>query len=215
MTEFNLDTKIWRYLSFDKFIDLLSTGELYFSSADKFDDTWEMYPPSALLDERVWMEAFQENKHAIDNKVDLALLAIDAIGFFSHSYQNKDKEYSFSCWSAEPNESATLWSLFTDNKAAVAISTTPRKILESYKPKNHSLRQSLMIGCVQYIDYEGTVFPTFETDIFYNNSAYQPVTLDNKNVLTLPFFYKRSAYAAEKEVRLAMFSGQGQKASNF
>jgi hypothetical protein len=37
----NGDQKIWRYMDFTKFIDLLISDSLYFSRSDKFSDSFE------------------------------------------------------------------------------------------------------------------------------------------------------------------------------
>ena len=82
MSDFNLDTKIWRYISVEKFIQLLYKKELYFSTANQFDDSWEMYPPRAFLKPNVWEGLFKNNAAAIRHEADLSLLAKDAISFF-------------------------------------------------------------------------------------------------------------------------------------
>lgn len=212
MSDFNLDTKIWRYISFEKFIQLLYKKELYFSTANQFDDTWEMYPPRAFLEPNVWEVLFKDNVAAIRHGADLSLLAQDAISFFSYVYQNKDKEYSFSCWSYEKQDCATLWELFTDKRSAVSISTTPRKVFEAYKHENHSRMQSLIIGCVNYINYESLEFPVFDYPIYHKDSNHELAILKDSKTWTLPFFYKKEAYSAEKEVRVSIFSGQNKDA---
>jgi len=37
----NKNIPIWRYLSFSKFMDLISTNSIFFSRADKFEDNFE------------------------------------------------------------------------------------------------------------------------------------------------------------------------------
>lgn len=128
----NLNTKIWRYLSFDKFIDLVTTEELHFAPASRFEDTWEMYPPASLLNRGNWKEVIlRENKTVKDHSVDIESLIDDAIGFYLSKYQNRHEEYSFSCWSRTDQDHAALWNIFTDCKNAVAISTTLLKLIKA------------------------------------------------------------------------------------
>ncbi|MCY3739483.1 MAG: hypothetical protein OXH00_00535 [Candidatus Poribacteria bacterium] len=44
----NTDT-VWRYMSFEKFADILATGCLFFSSADKYNDKFEGYIPELIM----------------------------------------------------------------------------------------------------------------------------------------------------------------------
>ena len=72
--------------------------------------------------------------------------------------------------------------------------------------------QSLIIGCVKYINYECPKFPEFDYPIYHKDSEHKPAILEDSKTWTLPFFYKWEAYSAEKEVQLGMFSGQNKDA---
>ena len=39
---------VWRYMSFEKFANILATESLFFSRADKFDDKFEGYIPESI-----------------------------------------------------------------------------------------------------------------------------------------------------------------------
>ena len=39
---------LWRYMSFEKFANVLATGSLFFTRADKYDDKFEGYIPEAI-----------------------------------------------------------------------------------------------------------------------------------------------------------------------
>ena len=40
---------LWRYMSFEKFINILVKGSLFFTRADKYDDKFEGYIPEAIM----------------------------------------------------------------------------------------------------------------------------------------------------------------------
>ena len=40
---------VWRYMSFEKFANILATGSLFFSRADKYDDKFEGYIPELIM----------------------------------------------------------------------------------------------------------------------------------------------------------------------
>jgi len=44
--------KVWRYLDFKKFVDLLESSELFFPRADKFDDKFEGTYPESIVESR-------------------------------------------------------------------------------------------------------------------------------------------------------------------
>ena len=39
---------LWKYMSFEKFVNLLSTNTLFFTRADKFDDPFEGFTPPSV-----------------------------------------------------------------------------------------------------------------------------------------------------------------------
>src|SRR5260370_42500079 len=62
------DTKIWRYLNFTKFVGLLETRSLYFSSLARLEDRFEgpLPPASRKVAKRQYIEFFKsipEDKH--------------------------------------------------------------------------------------------------------------------------------------------------------
>ena len=40
---------LWRYMNFEKFANILATGSLFFTRADKYDDKFEGYIPEAIM----------------------------------------------------------------------------------------------------------------------------------------------------------------------
>ena len=43
--------RIWRFMDFTKIVALLDGGNLWFTRADKFEDTWEMSYPSQMVEQ--------------------------------------------------------------------------------------------------------------------------------------------------------------------
>lgn len=214
------NTKIWRYLSFDKFIDLIITGELHFSPASSFEDTWEMHPPACLRNRDNWRKAILSKNSSLNGcDVDIELLIDDAIGLFLNSYNNKDLEYYFSCWSKTDQDHAALWNIFTDKKNAVAISTTPLKIFQALKFGNEEkelqkISQHFQMIETHYIDFEEEnlnllEFPNKRIQIYFSEeSDYIPGSIRESKSMPLPYSFKRSSFCYEEEVRLVFFSSQ-------
>src|SRR4051794_26367131 len=53
----NLSVKIWRYIDFTKFVDLISRKALYFPDATKLGDPFEGSFPQANLDPNLYAQA--------------------------------------------------------------------------------------------------------------------------------------------------------------
>lgn len=212
----SLDDTLWRYMAFDKFIDFINTNELYFASAYEFGDKWESYPPVSLLETGTWEELFKQNKSVEHYQADIKMLAQDAIRFFKKSYLHRDREYSFSCWTAVQEESYALWNTYTDMKMAVAIKSSPRRMLSSFGYENNSQMQQLFISLVNYIDHDSFEIPRFNSEYWGigSNNVLRDLNADNAKGLILPFMYKQKEYAFAKEARVVFFNGQDQPAKN-
>lgn len=196
MSNFNLNTKIWRYLSFDKFIDLIKTQSLYFSTPDQFDDTWECYPPKFFFNEDHWRSVITTNEHM--NDCDHGELLNNTLGYFEAAYYQRDI-FGFSCWSKAPVDHAGLWDLYTDKKNAVAISSTPRSIIKSLIADDF-VKKSLLIGSVEYIDYESENYVYLSNPVYRFSGHGLPIDKD----LIVPYLYKRASYQYEDEVRIVL-----------
>ena len=111
--------KIWRYMSFSRFVWLLQHKKLWLARADTFADPWEValtrgqldflaarHPIAPIGEPR--NETFEERARRIT-----ALWRVD-------TYIN--------CWSASEHESHALWRVFCGPTEGVAIQTTLGKL---------------------------------------------------------------------------------------
>ena len=66
----NQNIPIWRYLSFSKFMDLISTNSIFFSRADKFEDNFEGFVNKAhqnwIAEEFKRFKTFEELKSNLE-----------------------------------------------------------------------------------------------------------------------------------------------------
>ncbi len=143
----SLDTKLWRYMDFTKFVSLISSKELFLCRSDLFKDPYEGSLTKA-------------------NKTQTDL----APPFIHESYQNKfimdhfdlanwARKWTYiSCWHANEFESAAMWDLYAKTDEAIAIETT-------YEKLRNVLTSKFFIGLVEYIDYDSQAIPL-------NNSFY-------------------------------------------
>lgn len=118
------DTKIIRYMDFAKFLSLLNTSKLHFTSGDKFEDVFEGKIPEAFF-----MNMTNEFKEE-----------------YLKSYKTSKKSTYISCWSMATTESYALWKIFAPNYG-VAIVSTANKLFKLIEHVNG------MVYKVQYIEY--------------------------------------------------------------
>lgn len=179
------DALLWRYMSFSKFVAMLSQGGIYLRRADAFPDRWEAaIGPAALkpIYDKSLMNMMSEivSQAPADGEEPLSeesqsKLAEDLVRQLSELNRNLRLNTFISCWHEAAEESEAMWKLYSyDNTEGIAIVTDCRT-LKGVLPRN----PSCAIGCVRYRDAEiGPSAPLHR------------------------FFHKRPAFAHEKEVRL-------------
>lgn len=116
------DEKIWRYMGFSKYVDLLLTQELHFARADTFEDPYDCTALTFM--EPSFIDSFLKNPSCKDD-----FLKANNIGRH-FVYLN--------CWHVSTVESAALWSLYSVNRhETVAVQSTYGRLLKSLDSKEH------------------------------------------------------------------------------
>lgn len=183
----NPNDKLWRYMDLSKFISMLIHKELYFASADTFDDPFE--GAKGVIERKnrwndFYLNFFREailtapgvelsklSNEEIESNAKRLLSEIDLSG-------EADRKYTYmSCWYNSEYESEAMWKLYSMNVTdAVAVQTTVKHLYEALDRD-----PCIDIGKVRYIDYCKQFAPI--------NGAY---------------WYKRKAFEYEKEVRAVL-----------
>lgn len=155
----DMNIKIWRYMDFTKFVSLLDKGALYFARSDKFEDPYEgVYPKTDAI------------KYFGDLKASSRMREI-----------SKQMVY-VNCWHINEYESAAMWRLYLKSNEGVAIQSTFKRLIDSFK----GINAPIFIGKVTYIDYSKESIPQRNLNIFY------------------PFLYKRKSFEHERELRAVL-----------
>lgn len=120
------ETKLWRYMSFAKFISMLNTKQMLYVPAFRFEDPFE--GACGIAQEDASDNAFGKN----------------------NPYGSKERRYTFfNCWHENEVESEAMWKLYTRfNPEGVAIQTTYKRLKEET-----AKYPFLKIGRVSYVDY--------------------------------------------------------------
>jgi len=142
----DLDAKIWRYMTLDKFISMLDFQALWFSRGDSLGDPYEGAMSAPSVEELV---AFFEE---LDRQPPYHPDAFEARkvvnGLVRQSYDAARTMGFFSCWHMNQHESMAMWSIYGDE--GIAIQSTFRRLSESFSSQEE---RKISIGVVRYADH--------------------------------------------------------------
>jgi len=169
--------KIWRYMDFSKYVDLLTTNELHFTRADKLEDPYDCSP----------MQFFGEPQKQLS-------LKYPQIKEGTHQHNTFNRLFVYlNCWHMSDVESAALWRLYSENKyETIAIQTTFEKFESGIK--NKWPRDGIFITKVKY-DTENAGKPIDEIP---GGKLFTALGWEN-------IIYKRPSFAHEKELRAFIY----------
>jgi len=196
-------TRLWRYLSLDKLVDLLSTSELFFTPLATFakTDPFEGYLPSVAFDAHASISSRyvkdlelahqQLAEHRRNNgypltdaeQVTLETRLEDMRSSLRRLLPAIAKATTVNCWHANEGESEAMWRLYAENGKAVAVETTLDALKQSIQERDSP--RIVHIYPVKYLDFF--------------DSALQPKDCVVEGHLT-PLL-KRISYQHEREVR--------------
>ena len=171
--------KIWRYMDFSKYVDMLTTNTLYFTRADKFEDPYDCSGMQFLIDAYKQLPPAPPEGKEWTRKVNT----------FERLF------VYLNCWHMNDGESAALWKLYSENKyETIAIQSTFGKLNSEIEYK--WARDGIRISKVKY-DLENAGEPIGnppEGRVFS--------ILGWANII-----YKRPSFAHEKELRAFIYQG--------
>ena len=168
---------IWRYMDFSKYVDLLTTRELHFARADKFEDPYDC---SA-------MQFFGEPYKQLSSANPQGKERTRQVNTFGRLF------VYLNCWHMNDVESAALWRLYSENKyESIAIQSTFEKLDSEIKLKWP--RDGIFISKVKY-EPENAGKPLDEIS---GGKLYTALGLEN-------IIYKRPSFAHEKELRAFIY----------
>jgi len=131
------NSKIWRYLDFTKFMDLLNTSKLFFTRLDKLGDPFEGVCPIYTIDSinKTLNDAFSKERiKEIQKEYSLYVNKITAVN----------------CWHINSFESAAMWKIYLKSGEGIAIQSNVKRLKNSLKDE----KNDIFIGRVRYINYD-------------------------------------------------------------
>jgi hypothetical protein len=139
----NIDVKVWRYMDFTKYVELLESCCLFFVRSDHLDDPYE--GATSHVNVRLRPQVSSELGIPSDKLEQMAQLT------------KWVRQWTYlNCWHMNEYESAAMWKLYAKTNEAVAIQSTFRYL-------EQSLPSHVYLGIVHYIDYDTEWMPEGNT----------------------------------------------------
>lgn len=203
-TQLDGSTPLWRYMSLDKLVDLLSTSELFFTPLASFvkSDPYEGYLPAVCMDADASMHrqivrdveftfsGVEEHRQSVGHELteeERALLSgkLNDLKTVSRRFiAASTKRMAVNCWHINNGESEAMWRLYGDDGKGVAVETTLDALRESIRACESAHRVH--------------VYPVKYLDFFDSNLSPKDCVVEGK--FRAPFL-KRLSYEHEREVR--------------
>lgn len=154
-------TRLWRYTDLPKFIDLITSGQLWLTSAELLakNDPYEGLPGAVRFPHRMW-----QTIHDVPEQLRVQILNIYGAGadtpdaafkawFMIEEQrcimeQSSRRDYFVSCWHAAEHESVGMWKVYASPGGGVAIVSNGAR-LETALARNE---QQFYLGAVEYRD---------------------------------------------------------------
>ncbi|MFZ5908638.1 MAG: hypothetical protein ACOYYU_01325 [Chloroflexota bacterium] len=112
------NTRVWRYMSFAKFVTVLLDKQLWLSCANLLDDRWEVMPNNQQI-----KAIFSKHSSSKTFEISRDTIAKNVKELRQNTFIN--------CWSASEHESLALWRIYCPSSEGVAIQTTFERLVKS------------------------------------------------------------------------------------
>lgn len=177
LTDSDLDTTVWRYLPFPKFISMLTYQALWFSKLNILQDQFEGRIPRSTkekmkLQNQIWKQVF--NTPEFHKQIDDWPLKNEEDG----------RELTVvSCWFLGDSESKKMWDQYVGSHEGVAVKSSVRRLAQYvFVPPDPHMSQ---IGKVLYIDHDDHEFQYYEASQAHERA-----------------FLKDKRFSEEQEIRI-------------
>lgn len=141
---------IWRYMDFAKLMSIIDAQELFFTTSDKFEDSFEGSFPQKCAAEN----------YCLDKNTAKELAKV-TINFRKYAHLN--------CWHQNECESEAMWKIYSQSDRGIAIQSTIGRLKHCFTDE-----REVNIGKVKYIDYNVDAIPVgdFFSPFFYKRKSF-------------------------------------------
>lgn len=141
--------KLWRYLRYDRLLQIINDGQLYFRHISEMSDQWE-----GLLTEKAKANLYRQQYSTYKNAAEA--------NFATDKYENLRNLFYVNCWHMNNYESYLMWKVYSGKECS--IQTTYERLIAAFGDYHPDITG----GVMTYIDYE--------RDHFDLGNIYTPVS---------------------------------------
>ncbi|PHM40808.1 hypothetical protein Xszus_00483 [Xenorhabdus szentirmaii] len=131
--------KLWKYMTFTKYIELISSKKLYLGKINGFRDIYE----------GTVTKHYKELHNKLVKQGEYTQQEVDD---FFNELKSFEKMAHINCWHENSYESAAMWDLYGRTNESIAIETNFAR-LQNLLPDN------VLLEKVKYLDYDSDLFP--------------------------------------------------------
>jgi hypothetical protein len=197
------ETKLWRYLTLDKFIGLLTSSALHFARPSSFTDELEGSYPQVSVQRRpetvaeLLEEATRREMRLVFRRDDVSPLPIEWKATFKeliddvpHLAREALERTFISCWCACEHELEQFWESYSSRSNGIVVQTTVGRLQASIAKCPDC---EVTFGLVEYVDFDEANIIPFR--VVGNSIRYDPVPV---------FFHKRREFSHDREFRVVI-----------
>jgi len=166
--ESNLNKKIWRYMTIDRFESMLKEKAIYFSRSDLLGDDFEgSYSKPSIEQRKIFFELLPRK------------LASKIVNEKTPNFYKFIRNYIYiNCWHLNETESLAMWTQYAKEKKGIALQTTIKKLKKSIE----NSEKQFLLGFIKYIDFEKELIP--EGNLF-NPFFYKRKEFEHENEIRI------------------------------
>lgn len=168
---------IYKYISFEQFVDLIENEQLYLTNVTLWDDKYEEVNIYELLNKimpKYIQDSFSKDKESMNSLI--------------QDSKKINKTIYAQSWSIKSKESDAMWKIYSPNKTGVRISIEIGKIFEQIKKKYKNVKKYK----INYHKNDKDKIDNLNKD--GKNESYELSVLN----------YKREAFEHEEEYRFSL-----------
>lgn len=200
---------VYRYLTLEKLVDFLETGELFLSRLDKFEDNLENISPYDINELRVRSELTEKPQNANPNIPDhqwAQLIKNSRTGLvqIQKKLHFEQKHRFVNCWILNDVESFAMWDIYGKSGFVIRFERDYFQELIKSSKENQTGTTSqidlLVVGKVEYQNFDSMTFKEKESKLkfsvfrkhlsFYHENEYRIVGFMNEIFDTSGLRYK-------------------------
>lgn len=175
---------LYRYMSFEEFMTLVTFRTLHFVDPTRWDDSYEGCAYRMMADE-TFRNSFFSDLYDKSTATDLFVRAAGMLSNYCHFIYISGNWYG-QCWTHSESESDAFWRIYSYDKKSIRVKSSVEKMTALFNLK----------------------YKCYDKKVLYDNAANREdvvkkqldAMIEEKNAVE-PFFHKRTAFSHEKEYR--------------